>query len=106
MSLKPTNTDAQDNSNQQSSEHELLLHIEKLRRQYPNTLDLYVQVARLLFFEHQIIPTTNRMYQLVRRGSMGTPAQALKTFWEQLRQEAQVRMQKASLPAVVVQQAE
>ena len=89
-----------------SPEQQLLLQIEKLRRQQSNTLQLYVEVAQLLFFEHDIIPTTNRMYQLVRRGSMGTPAQALKIFWAQLRDEAQVRMQKASLPPEVIRQAE
>ena len=88
------------------SEQQLLLQIEKLRRQQPNTLQLYVDVARLLFFEHEIVPTTNRMYQLVRRGSMGTPAQALRIFWSQLRDESQIRMQKAALPETVLHSAE
>src|SRR5690625_6287823 len=87
-------------------EQQLLLRIEKLSRQQTNTLQLYVQVARLLFFEEEIIPTTNRMYQLVRRGSMGTPAQALRMLWSQLRDESQVRVKQAALPATVVRQAE
>lgn len=95
-----------DDSQQLEPEQQLLLQIEKMRRQQQNTLELYVEVARLLFFEEEIIPTTNRMYQLVRRGSMGTPAQALRIFWSQLRDESQVRMQKAPLPSTVVRQAE
>src|SRR5699024_2811029 len=95
-----------DDSQQLGPEQQLLLQIEKMRRQQPNTLELYVEVARLLFFEEEIIPTTNRMYQLVRRGSMGTPAQALRIFWSQLRDEAQVRMQKAALPEALLRSAE
>lgn len=101
------NSESKETTRQQSEpEQQLLLQIEKMRRQQPNTLELYVEVAQLLFFEQEIIPTTNRMYQLVRRGSMGTPAQALRIFWSQLRDESQVRMQKASLPSTVVRQAE
>src|SRR5699024_3816825 len=83
-----------------------LLDIEKLRREQPNTLSLYVSLAHLLFFEYDTIPTTNRMYQLVRRGSMGTPAEALKIFWSQLREKAQVRMQKAAFPEGLLRAAE
>lgn len=101
-----TDSSASQNSAQQDAEEQLIVQIERLRRQQPNTLQLYVEVARLLFFDYAIIPTTNRMYQLVRRGSMGTPAQALKMFWAQLRDEAQIRMQQAALPASLVQQAE
>ncbi|HLS21315.1 MAG TPA: DNA-binding protein, partial [Paenalcaligenes sp.] len=89
-----------------SAEQRLLLDIEKLRRAHSNTLELYVALAHLLFFKYDSIPTTNRMYQLVRRGSMGTPAQALKIFWTQLREQAQVRMQKAALPEELLRSAE
>src|SRR5690625_2059144 len=85
---------------------QLLTQIEQLQREKPNTLELYVAVAHLLFFQHDTIPTTNRMYQLVRRGSMGTPAKALRIFWAQLRSHAQVRMQKAPLPNHLLNQAE
>src|SRR5690625_4021679 len=77
-----------------------------MRRQQQNTVELYVEAARLLFFQDEMIPTMNRMYVLVGRGSIGTPAEALRIFWSQLRDESQVRMQKAPLPSTVVRQAE
>lgn len=89
-----------------TAEQQLLLEVEKLRRTQPDTLQLYVALAHRLFFDFDLIPTTNRMYQLVRRGSMSTPARALKIFWEQLRDQAQVRMQKAALPETVLRSAE
>lgn len=80
------------------TESQLHLAVEELRSQYSNTLDLYKAVAALLFFQYDSTPTTNRMYQLVRKGSMGAPAEALKLFWQELRERSQLRMEQADIP--------
>lgn len=81
------------------TESQLHLAVEELRSQHSNTLDLYKAVAALLFFQYDSTPTTNRMYQLVRKGSMGAPAEALKLFWQELRERSQLRMEQADIPS-------
>lgn len=87
------------------TESQLHLAVEQLRSQHSNTIDLYKAVASLLFFQYDSTPTTNRMYQLVRKGSMGAPAEALKLFWKELRDRSQVRMEQADIPAALKQSA-
>jgi hypothetical protein len=53
----------------------------------------------LLFFRHGITPTANRLYQLVRKGSMSAPADALARFWATLREKSRVRIEHPDLPA-------
>lgn len=76
----------------------LLADIERLRGQFPNTQDLYREVCILLFFRYGITPTANRLYQLVRKGSMTAPAEALNRFWEDLREKSRVRIEHPDLP--------
>lgn len=83
------------------TESQLHLAVEKLRSEHSNTLELYKAVAGLLFFQYDCTPTTNRMYQLVRKGSMSAPAEALRLFWQELRDRSQVRMQQADIPATL-----
>ncbi|GAB3552032.1 hypothetical protein GCM10027343_37040 [Noviherbaspirillum agri] len=52
----------------------------------------------LLFFRYGITPTTNKLYQLVRKGSMSAPAEALNKFWEDLRDKSRVRIEHRDLP--------
>lgn len=87
------------------TESQLHLAIEQLRSQHDNTLDLYKAVAALLFFQYNSTPTTNRMYQLVRKGSMSAPAEALRLFWQELRERSQVRMEQADIPQSLKQSA-
>lgn len=87
------------------TEAELHLAIEQLRSEHNNTIDLYKAVAALLFFHYHTTPTTNRMYQLVRKGSMSAPSEALKLFWKELRERSQVRMEQADIPASLTQSA-
>lgn len=87
------------------TESQLHLAVEQLRSQYSNTLDLYKAVAALLFFQYGSTPTTNRMYQLVRKGSMSAPAEALRLFWQELRERSQVRMEQADIPPNLKQSA-
>ncbi|MGY6258604.1 DNA-binding protein [Paraburkholderia caledonica] len=58
----------------------------------------YREVCALLFFRYGITPTANRLYQLVRRGSMGTPTAVLGEFWAELREKSRVRIDHPDLP--------
>ncbi|MFK4446456.1 chromosome segregation ATPase [Caballeronia udeis] len=73
--------------------------IEQLRTQFPRTQELYREVCVLLFFRHGIAPTANRLYQLVKKGSMSAPAEALTRFWATLREKSRVRIEHPDLPA-------
>jgi len=72
--------------------------IDRLRTQFPRTQDLYREVCVLLFFRHGITPTANRLYQLVKKGSMNAPAEALARFWATLREKSRVRIEHPDLP--------
>jgi len=78
---------------------DLAQEIEQLRTQFPRTQDLYREVCVLLFFRHGITPTANRLYQLVKKGSMSAPAEALARFWATLREKSRVRIEHPDLPA-------
>lgn len=80
------------------AEARLQSEIEVLRAQYPETQDLYREVCVLLFFRHGITPTANKLYQLVRKGSMSAPAEALTRFWETLREKSRIRIEHPDLP--------
>lgn len=77
----------------------LAADIERLKAAHPKTRELYREVCALLFFRHGITPTANRLYQLVRRGSMGTPTAVLGEFWTELREKSRVRIDHPDLPA-------
>jgi chromosome segregation ATPase len=76
----------------------LAAEIERLKVAFPKTRELYREVCALLFFRHGITPTANRLYQLVRRGSMGIPTAVLSEFWAQLREKSRVRIERPDLP--------
>ncbi|HJV86861.1 MAG TPA: DNA-binding protein [Noviherbaspirillum sp.] len=80
------------------NEKQLLADIDQLRGQFPQTQDLYREVCILLFFRYGVTPTTNKLYQLVRKGSMSAPAEALGRFWEDLRDKSRVRIEHPDLP--------
>ncbi len=81
-----------------ATEADLQAEVEVLRTQAPGTQDLYREVCVLLFFRHGITPTTNKLYQLVRKGSMSAPAEALTKFWETLRDKSRIRIEHPDLP--------
>lgn len=76
----------------------LAADIDRLKLAHPKTRELYREVCALLFFRYGITPTANRLYQLVRRGSMGTPTQVLGEFWTELREKSRVRIEHPDLP--------
>lgn len=79
--------------------------IDCLRERFPRTADLYREACAVMFFRYGVIPTTNALYQLVRKGSMSVPSEALKRFWSDLRERAKVDLQHADLPDQVKQSA-
>lgn len=83
---------------QEINEKRLMAEIEALRAQYSDTQDLYREVCVILFFRHGITPTANKLYQLVRKGSMSAPADALNRFWETLREKSRMRIEHPDLP--------
>ncbi len=82
-----------------TEENRLHAEIKRLKAQFPDTRDLYREACALLFFRFGITPTANRLYQLVRRGSMSTPVAVLAAFWAELREKSRVRIEHADLPA-------
>lgn len=72
--------------------------IDCLRDRFPHTADLYREACAVMFFRYGVTPTTNALYQLVRKGSMSAPSEALKRFWSDLRERARVDVQHADLP--------
>jgi len=58
-----------------------------------------IGLKSLLFFRFGLTPTANRLYQLVKRGSMSTPTQVLGEFWTELREKSRVRIEHPDLPA-------
>ncbi|MES2740041.1 MAG: DNA-binding protein [Pseudomonadota bacterium] len=72
--------------------------IEALRGQFSQTQDLYREVCGLMFFRYGVTPTANKLYQLVRKGSMSAPAEALNRFWENLRDKSRVVIAHPDLP--------
>ena len=81
-----------------TDETRLQAEIEALRPLFPGTQDLYREVCTVLFFRHGITPTANKLYQLVRKGSMSAPAEALARFWENLREKSRVRIEHPDIP--------
>jgi chromosome segregation ATPase len=75
--------------------------IDALRARFPRTADLYREACGVMFFRYGLTPTTNALYQLVRKGSMSVPTEALRRFWSDLRERAQIDLQHADLPEPV-----
>ncbi|MFB9127508.1 ATPase [Paraburkholderia dipogonis] len=80
-------------------ENRIAAEIDRLKVEFPKTRELYREVCALLFFRFGITPTANRLYQLVKRGSMGTPTAVLAEFWAELREKSRVRIEHPDLPA-------
>jgi DNA repair exonuclease SbcCD ATPase subunit len=81
-----------------STENEILAEVEALKARFSDTKALYREVCALLFFRYGITPTTNKLYQYVRKGTMSTPAEALTKFWDELRSKARVEIEHPDLP--------
>ncbi|WP_269501374.1 DNA-binding protein [Burkholderia sp. IMCC1007] len=82
-----------------ADESRLIAEIDRLKADFPKTRELYREVCALMFFRFGITPTANRLYQLVRKGSMSTPTAVLGEFWAELREKSRVRIEHPDLPA-------
>jgi chromosome segregation ATPase len=80
-------------------ETRLVAAIGRLKADFPKTRELYREACALLFFRFGLTPTANRLYQLVKRGSMSTPTQVLGEFWIELREKSRVRIEHPDLKA-------
>jgi len=79
-------------------EQQIRSQIEELWTQFPQTKDIYREVCALLFFRYGVTPTANKLYQLVHKGSMSAPSEALALFWKDLREKSRVRIEHPDLP--------
>lgn len=83
------------------NEEQLQQEVARIKAQYQNTSDIYREVCVLLFFRFDITPTANKLYQLVKKGSMSAPVAALNSFWETLRTKSRTRIDRSDLPSDV-----
>jgi DNA repair exonuclease SbcCD ATPase subunit len=79
-------------------ENQIQEEVARLRAQFSQTRDLYREVCALLFFRYGITPTTNKLYQFVRKGSMSVPTEVLSDFWKELREKGMVQIMQPDLP--------
>ncbi|WP_232624355.1 DNA-binding protein [Paraburkholderia ginsengisoli] len=79
--------------------------IEAVREHAADTQALYREVCALMFFRYGETPTANRLYQLVRKGSMSAPAKALRDFWVEVREKTRVDVGRPDLPPDVAKAA-
>jgi hypothetical protein len=84
-------------------EQALLADIAALRSRCTDTRELYREACALLFFRYGVTPTANKLYSLVRKGSMGTPADVLNRFWQDLRERTRVKIDHPDLPEALKQ---
>lgn len=63
--------------------------------------EIYRQLAPLLFWKYDTMPTANLMYSLVKRGSMSVPTQAVRDFWIKLREKTRTSFHAPDLPEPV-----
>jgi hypothetical protein len=75
--------------------------VEALRKRISDTQELYREVCMIQFFRYGETPTANKLYQLVRKGSMSAPAKALRDFWTNVRDKTKVDVGQPDLPSDV-----
>lgn len=75
--------------------------IEAVRERVSDTQEVYREVCALMFFRYGETPTANKLYQLVRKGSMSAPAKALRDFWRDVREKTRVDVGQPDLPVEV-----
>ena len=90
------------NNDSIAQQQEIGREIDRIKSQFPDTREVYRQVCRLLFLQFGITPTANGLYQLVRKGSMGTPGAVLKEFWQEIQATARIRIDRTDLSPELV----
>ncbi|MFM0172148.1 DNA-binding protein [Paraburkholderia sediminicola] len=79
--------------------------VEAIRERVSDTQQLYREVCAIQFFRYGETPTANKLYQLVRKGSMSAPAKALRDFWAELRDKTRLDVGQPDLPPEVAKAA-
>lgn len=64
---------------------------------------LIQQVAWVIFFEYEDIPTGNHIYTLLQTGSITTYVSEVKAFWETLREQVKDAQAVADIPTPLTQ---
>ncbi|PNE59678.1 hypothetical protein A8H39_00575 [Paraburkholderia fungorum] len=78
-------------------QEEIAREVERIKSQVDDTREIYRQVCRVLFLRFGVTPTANGLYQLVRKGTMGTPGAVLKEFWQEIQAKARIRIDRTDL---------
>jgi hypothetical protein len=94
MTLDPAST---------AEDQALQADIAALRGRFTETRELYREVCALLFFRYGVTPTANKLYSLVRKGSMSTPSHVPHRFWQDLRDKTRVTIDHPDLPEALKQ---
>jgi hypothetical protein len=81
-----------------TNEIKLIQDVEDLRTHSSQAKELYREVCHLMFFRYDIQPSANKLYQLVRKGTMATASQAVNNFWSELREKRRVDIEQPGLP--------
>lgn len=73
-------------------------YIDQLKNQNDSTRQMYQKLAYTLFTEYGEIPTTTRLYELLRKGSMSMVTEEIKLFWQNIQQAWHQRLQLPNIP--------
>jgi hypothetical protein len=65
-------------------QQEIAQEVDRIKSQFKDMREIYLQVCRLLFFRFGIAPTPTGLYQLARKGATGIPRTVLKEFWHEI----------------------
>jgi len=76
----------------------LLEQVENIKNTVNSTKQVYINVAKLLFLQYQEMPTANRLYTLVKKGSMTTVVEAMRIFWQDIQKQLAVKINMPNLP--------
>ncbi|MFM2345222.1 MAG: hypothetical protein RLZZ210_1836 [Pseudomonadota bacterium] len=77
---------------------ELFNKVEEIKLKAINTKQAYIDVAKLLFLQYQEMPTANRLYNLVKKGSMTTVVESMRIFWQEIQNQLSIKMHMPNIP--------
>ena len=78
---------------------DLFTEIENIKQVHGNdTRAMVRETAMVLFFRYGETPNASRIYQLLRKGSMTTIQDAIKSFWDDIRNKTQLRLVAPGVP--------
>jgi Plasmid replication region DNA-binding N-term len=81
-----------------NSELDIQERMNMLKLESMNTKDLYLKAAKILFVEYKETPSPNRLYQLIKKGSMTTVVEVVKLFWQNMHLEMHNKIHIPDIP--------